>query len=997
MSKIVKSYKINKIPDLSLDKYSSLDGKGVEGVLEKHNAFLRRWNRKGILSEISFHLFYYFDGQDAEGEYVRGERGNKLEIIFAAYGEEEKMKNIDQLVFSSPLSEYYEFRKCNFNDFLSEYRLDSSPFSYCAALVKKETFIRSSVGSGDNSIYYNIRAWTMNEGGRLYSLAKLLEALDKKMVYRVDLYPVDKGERLRDSLTHPMSVLRDRIYNRMGSGGQRDYEAEAVLKDYEELMSKVESSPHFIANVFVFANNYDDAAVVLDSAGSEAVSEGNYDIGYFKDKFYAGAFSDDVADKEWFDRRKQIVMKKAPIGFSVFKDKARDININYLSNLFTLEEIEPFFRFPALYDGETIQKRKETAPVPIPESNAIYLGTDDNGYPVYFPLEKLAKHAFIAGVPGSGKTNTLHHLTSTLWKKHGIPFLVFEPAKKEYRALANQEEMEDMFIFSPNADMRFPLHINPFEFPKGEVLSEHISNLFSVFQGSFELEASMPFLLQKAIEAVYRDLGWSTDTVYTDETNLKFPTMSMLYRKMEEEVNSTKYDSELRGNIETALKVRIGSLLQRELGDLFDVPTSTLSPEEWLEKPAVIELESIGKDPANFLTLLLCTLIRETLKVNPHYDKDYARHVIFIEEAHNLIGPNSERIPGTPPDPKQSATEFISNMLAEVRALKEGIVIADQLPTVMAPAVIKNTGLKIALRITASDDRGLLGSTMAAMPNQIEQMASFGIGRSLISYEGLMRPFTIQTHEWCGMWNTEHCSYENFDESWCIRCCEHFRNGECIPSRSVRKAVTTSKYDEDLQRQIFDRPSYRKICEKSFFIEANRINNKFMECIDRCKAVSDTIDTVSVEREKYNSLKSAYDIAVGNGESSVSGRSLDKVRAELRDRNDLISELTSDSGDYQNTVDIVSDFIGIADRIDNRLRYWERLGISDDGIYNGCENKENVKNIFGKIKERQKYAVEAACDIYERIKLNIEKETMEKLRGKLIEAAKKYQLDIAVE
>ena len=150
------------------------------------------------------------------------------------------------------------------------------------------------------------------------------------------------------------------------------------------------------------------------------------------------------------------------------------------------------------------------------------------------------------------------------------------------------------------------------------------------------------------------------------------------------------------------------------------------------------------------MTLMLCALIRETLKVNPHYEKDHARHVIFIEEAHNLIGPDAEEATGGEANPKQAATAFIVKMLAEVRALKEGIVIADQLPTVMAPEILKNTGLKIGLRITSGDDRGLLGSTMAANGIQLEEMATFTVGRALISYEGLLRPFTMQTQEWLG-------------------------------------------------------------------------------------------------------------------------------------------------------------------------------------------------------------------------------------------------------
>ena len=40
---------------------------------------------------------------------------------------------------------------------------------------------------------------------------------------------------------------------------------------------------------------------------------------------------------------------------------------------------------------------------------------------VYFPLKNLPKHAFLAGVPGSGKTNSMLHLVTTLYSKFDIP------------------------------------------------------------------------------------------------------------------------------------------------------------------------------------------------------------------------------------------------------------------------------------------------------------------------------------------------------------------------------------------------------------------------------------------------------------------------------------------------------------------------------------------------------------------------------------------------
>ena len=609
-------------------------------------------------------------------------------------------------------------------------------------------------GNGDGEDYYMLREWEMNDDGRLYNMCKMMEALNHTALYRVDLYPVEKSISLRESLRKPMGFLRKRQDER-SNGSRRDYEGKDVLENYEKLIDKFDTSPHFVANIMVFADGKEDALSILDAAGAESLYKGKYNTASFNSNFNPVSFLDSEFSG-LSNLREGMIVKNGRPGLVVCRENTASINLNYLPTLFSLEEIAPFFRLPALYDGEVIQMAKETAPAAIEKSGSIFLGKDKNGYDVYFPLSLLPKHAFVSGVPGSGKTNTMHHITSSLWKDHGIPFLVLEPAKQEYRALANDPDMKAMYLFSPNADMSFPLHINPFEMPKGTLVSEHIRRLCSVFEGAFPLEPPMPFLLDTAIEAVYRETGWIPEHIYrgdeTQEDGKKkraLPTMSMLYHRLEQELKSTQYSDEVRGNLESALKVRIGSLLRREMGDVFDVPKSTFTPEKWLEVPAVIELESMGTGPANFLTLMLCSLIRETLKVNSHYD-GAVRHVIIIEEAHNLIGPESVEKTGADADPKQAATAFIVKMLAEVRALKESIVIADQLATVMAPEVLKNTGLKIGLKITSADDRALLGSTMAASSLQLEQMSTFMTGEALIFYENLMRPFTMRINRWWG-------------------------------------------------------------------------------------------------------------------------------------------------------------------------------------------------------------------------------------------------------
>ena len=120
--------------------------------------------------------------------------------------------------------------------------------------------------------------------------------------------------------------------------------------------------------------------------------------------------------------------------------------------------------------------------------------------------------------------------------------------------------------------------------------------------------------------------------------------------------------------------------------------------------------------------------------------------MIFLEEAHNLIANTSVQIAGTV-DPKIAATAFLKDMLAEVRALGEGIIIADQLPTAMAPEVIKNTSLKIGMRLTSMDERSLLGETMSADSVQIENMGIFTPGQCLAGFEKLLKPFEMKIPE----------------------------------------------------------------------------------------------------------------------------------------------------------------------------------------------------------------------------------------------------------
>lgn len=772
-----------------MTKYSTFDISGLDDLKEKHGVFLRQLYRLGYAAGVYFHLLYVYD----PSEYIS--KGHHLDIIFYATSEKpEGLQRIREFITTSVLSSFYDFycyeitdkfelfehniTKENYIKFKSiyngdkYYKVDSSiameeiqvaagksivsfeispdlseivsidqyqmnpngsfysEKTYrCAAFLTKKDYSLPALNSLPTDVdgpplLYSILESEPNEEGRLYNVLKLMEGYNEFVALRIDLFPVDLTRSVVQSI--PYSETRKRVSQRDQG---RDDNSENMIRAWDDYIKELNKYPQFQANIIAFADHMDIAIMLADSVGAEAVESETYKIeeirtleGHSLDFYYGDNF----------------LLKT--------NTAADNFMSNFLS-LYTLNEIRPMFSFPILNQGETIERVKETDPVFY--DDGLYLGLSETGYKVTFPIKLFKKHAFISGVPGGGKTNTMLYLVTTLWRQFRIPFLVLEPAKQEYRALARIPGMEELCIFSPRANTRFPLHINPFEFPIGLTLAEHIANLKAVFEGAFELPPPSPHFIDSCIEQVYIDKGWNTFS--TNDGKLPYPTMQDLYDSLKVAVEKSSYEGEIRGNLRAVLEVRVGSLLKREIGNVYNVTHSIIRPEEWLDVPAIIELEALGEGPANFMSLLISTLIRESLRIRMTVNKQKNRivnHIIFYEEAHNLIGPDTDSPLGDSVDPKISATKYLVKMLAEVRALNEGIVIADQLPTVMAPEVLKNTGLKIGHRITAQDDRQLLGSTMSASAAQLEEQGSYLPGDALVTYEGLLKPFKMKIAQW---------------------------------------------------------------------------------------------------------------------------------------------------------------------------------------------------------------------------------------------------------
>ncbi|MEU9850225.1 DUF87 domain-containing protein [Streptomyces sp. NPDC047985] len=363
--------------------------------------------------------------------------------------------------------------------------------------------------------------------------------------------------------------------------------------------------------------------------------------------------------------------------------------------------------------------------------------------------DRLTRHAFVTGVTGSGKTNTVFHLMRQA-ASGGVPFLVVEPAKTEYRSLLRDEKLRDeLQIFTLGDETVSPFRLNPFEVPEGTSAAVHLDLLRSVFNASFGMWTPLPQVLEVCLHEVYTARGWKV-TYGTNrrldgdfERAAAFPTLADLVSKVEQVVPRLGYDSEVTGNILAALRTRLNSLRTGGKGRMLDVRRS-LPIELLLGRPTVLELEGMGDDDDKaFMMGLLMIRLAEHRRFQG--DTEQLRHLLVVEEAHRLLANTTGRaVVEGQADARGKAVETFTQLLSEVRAYGQGIVVVDQVPTKLAPEVLKNTGLKVAHRVVAGDDRDVLGSTMLTTQAQNVALATLPVGRAAVFTDGEDAPLLVQ-------------------------------------------------------------------------------------------------------------------------------------------------------------------------------------------------------------------------------------------------------------
>ena len=361
---------------------------------------------------------------------------------------------------------------------------------------------------------------------------------------------------------------------------------------------------------------------------------------------------------------------------------------------------------------------------------------------VELDVKKLASHIFVTGSTGSGKSNAVYQLLSEL-NKNDVNFMVIEPAKGEYKHVFGHRE--DVTVLGTNPLQAELLKINPFKFPKGVHVLEHIDRLVEIFNVCWPMYAAMPAVLKDAMLESYKTSGWDLDTSCNLFGKALFPTFTDLLVQLEKVIQQSAFSQEVKSNYIGSLVTRVKSLTNGLNGQIF--ASNEIDNAQLFDRNVIVDLSRIGSQETKSLIMgILVMRLSEHRMSNANGMNQPLKHVTVLEEAHNILKRTSTEQSSEGSNVAGKAVEMLSNAIAEMRTYGEGFIIADQSPSAVDISAIRNTNTKIIMRLPDEADRRLAGKAAGVTDEQLEEIAKLPKGVAVVYQNDWLEPVLCKIH-----------------------------------------------------------------------------------------------------------------------------------------------------------------------------------------------------------------------------------------------------------
>lgn len=384
--------------------------------------------------------------------------------------------------------------------------------------------------------------------------------------------------------------------------------------------------------------------------------------------------------------------------------------------------------------GRNITYSGKQSDITLELGQVVHMGQISSEDKIILDENLLTSHTFVTGSTGCGKSNTLYVILQELLKS-GKKILVIEPAKGEYKNVIGQ--LEDVKVLGTNPNISELLHINPFSFPKGIHVEEHIDRLIDIFNACWPMYAAMPAVLKQSISNAYISCGWDMLNSTTDYEGL-FPTFADVIRELQVYINSSEYSQDSKGDYKGALETRLNSLTNGIIGQIFSGETSMI---DLFNMNTIIDLSRVGSLETKSLIMGMLILKLNEFRMSENIGMNLPlRHITVLEEAHNLLRNSSSTNSPEGVNLMGKSVEMIASAIAEMRTYGEGFIIADQSPSLLDRAVISNTNTKIIMNLPNKIDREIACASIGLDELQEKDVSRLQTGTAVVYQQGWEEP-----------------------------------------------------------------------------------------------------------------------------------------------------------------------------------------------------------------------------------------------------------------
>jgi len=301
--------------------------------------------------------------------------------------------------------------------------------------------------------------------------------------------------------------------------------------------------------------------------------------------------------------------------------------------------------------------------------NAIY--RDKKLFPIYLKEEDFIKQIGIFSITGGGKTNTAMLLALQLLKK-GIPFMVID-WKRQWRSMLSLKDfpgLDKVEVYTVGRDV-IPFLWNPFRPPPNVDYKSWLSVIVECLEKSHLGGLGVGDFIFRIYEKLFKeDKGENFYPNWYDGMheleNIKVGGREFLWWQSTKRI----FKSFTFGPSSKSFNAR-----------------SPIKLEELFEKPVILELDQEMPKPLRIFFMELVLRFIHLYRLSQG-ESEELRHVLFLEEIHNLFQKNKY---------EKDKIDSLENVYREIRSFGQGLVSITQHCSILPTHILGNAHTLIFL------------------------------------------------------------------------------------------------------------------------------------------------------------------------------------------------------------------------------------------------------------------------------------------------------------